>query len=113
MSTGVSVCQSPKTGGYLANSAPDNLRFAFSTCVFGVPSVVTNQTSQCPVACAGIEPAVVVELADPTANNFQDWCKSTAFADNIVNSCEFCYNLTSEAVNPGTTGGQVYLANCK
>lgn len=88
-----------------------NLRFAFSTCVFGFPSVVTNQTSQCPVACAGIEPAVIVELEDPTANNFQDWCKSTAFADNIVNTCEFCYNLTSEAVNPGTTGGQVYLGN--
>ncbi|KAJ5681837.1 uncharacterized protein N7477_001777 [Penicillium maclennaniae] len=88
-----------------------NLRFAFTTCVFGYPAVVTNQTSQCPVACAGIEPAVEINLLDPTADNFQDWCKSTAFADNIINTCEFCYNLTSEAVNPGTTGGQVYLAN--
>jgi hypothetical protein len=88
-----------------------NLRFAFTTCVFGYPAVVTNQTSQCPVACAGIEPAVKVDLKDPSADNFQNWCKSTAFADNIVNTCEFCYNLTSAAVNPGTTGGQVYLAN--
>ncbi|KAJ5128794.1 hypothetical protein N7448_002507 [Penicillium atrosanguineum] len=88
-----------------------NLRFAFTTCVFGYPAVITNQTSQCPVACAGIQPAVEVDLLDPSANNFQNWCKSTAFADNVVNTCEFCYNLTSEAVNPGTTGAQVYLGN--
>ncbi|OQD70546.1 hypothetical protein PENDEC_c022G06356 [Penicillium decumbens] len=88
-----------------------NLRYAFSTCVFGFPSVITNQTSQCPVACSGIESAVSVDLTDPSADNFQNWCKSTSFADNVINTCEFCYNLTSEAVNPGTTGGQVYLAN--
>lgn len=48
----------------------------------------------------------------PSADNFRNWCSSTTFADNVINTCEFCYNLTSEDVNPGTTGAQVYLANC-
>lgn len=93
-------------------SPPDNLRYAFSTCVYGFPSVVTNQTSQCPVACAGVEAAVQLGLMNPSAENFRNWCSSTTFADNVISTCEFCYNLTSEAVNPGTTGAQVYLANC-
>lgn len=96
----------------IADAQPDNLRFAFSTCVFGYPAVITNQTSQCPVACATIQPAVETDLLDPRPSNFRDWCSSTTFADNVVNTCEFCYNLTSSAVNPGTVGGQVFLANC-
>lgn len=95
----------------LTPSASDNLRYAFSTCVFAYPTFAGNTSSQCPVACAGIQPAVEVDLTNPSASNFQNWCRSTSFADNIVNTCEFCYNLTSAKVSPGS-GGQVYLANC-
>lgn len=49
-----------------------------------------------------------VDLTIPSANNFNDWCSATGFADNVINDCEFCYNLTYQQVNP-----QVYMANCK
>jgi hypothetical protein len=51
---------------------------------------------------------VEVDLTTPSANNFNDWCSATGFADNVINDCEFCYNLTYRQVNP-----QVYMANCK
>jgi hypothetical protein len=87
--------------------APDNLRYAFTSCVFGYPDSAANISTPCTVGCAGIQSAVEVDILDPGASNFNDWCAATGFADNVINDCEFCYNLTYQQVNP-----QVYMANC-
>ncbi|KAF3387103.1 hypothetical protein F1880_000817 [Penicillium rolfsii] len=83
-----------------------NLRYAFTTCVFGFPESAANISTPCTVGCGGIQNAVEVDLTTPSANNFNDWCTATGFADNVINDCEFCYNLTYHQVNP-----QVYMAN--
>ncbi|CAI7663438.1 unnamed protein product [Penicillium glandicola] len=80
-----------------------NLRYAFSTCVFGVPDSISNVSSPCPVACDGVRVAVETDIRDPDTSNLDDWCDAPSFADNVVNTCEFCYNLTTT---------QVYMANC-
>jgi hypothetical protein len=84
----------------------DNLRYAFTTCVFGFPQSAANISTPCTVGCGGIQNAVEVDILNPSANNFDDWCGATGFADNVINDCEFCYNLTYRQTNP-----QVYMAN--
>ncbi|KAJ5308943.1 hypothetical protein N7508_004322 [Penicillium antarcticum] len=79
-----------------------NLRYAFSTCVFGYPDSISNTSSPCPVACDGVRPAVRTDIEDPNISNLHSWCDDVSFADNVVNTCEFCYNLTTT---------QVYMAN--
>ncbi|CAI7659029.1 unnamed protein product [Penicillium crustosum] len=79
-----------------------NLRYAFSTCVFGSPDSISNVSSPCPVACDGVRLAVETNLEDPDTSNLDSWCDTPSFADNVVNTCEFCYNLTTT---------QVYMAN--
>ncbi|KAJ5170385.1 uncharacterized protein N7500_003168 [Penicillium coprophilum] len=79
-----------------------NLRYAFSTCVFGFPDSISNVSSPCPVACDGVRLAVATHLEDPGTSNLNSWCETKSFADNVVNTCEFCYNLTTT---------QVYMAN--
>ncbi|CAI7639539.1 unnamed protein product [Penicillium discolor] len=79
-----------------------NLRYAFSTCVFGSPDSISNVSSPCPVACDSVRVAVETNLEDPDTSNLDSWCDTPSFADNVVNTCEFCYNLTTT---------QVYMAN--
>ncbi|KOS44591.1 hypothetical protein ACN38_g4493 [Penicillium nordicum] len=79
-----------------------NLRYAFSTCVFGSPDSISNTSSPCPVACDGVRLAVETNIEDPDTSNLNSWCDTPSFADNVVNTCEFCYNLTTT---------QVYMAN--
>jgi len=86
-----------------ALTGTDNLRFAVSTCVFGYPESISNVSSPCPVACGTVQNAVQFDIENPNADNLGAWCDTASFADNVINTCEFCYNLTSN---------QVYLANC-
>lgn len=79
-----------------------NLRYAFSTCVFGSPDSISNVSSPCPVACDGVRLAVEANIETPDTSNLDSWCDTPSFADNVVNTCEFCYNLTTT---------QVYMAN--
>ncbi|KAA8648999.1 uncharacterized protein ATNIH1004_004889 [Aspergillus tanneri] len=79
-----------------------NLRYAFTTCVYGFPENINNMSSQCTVNCQSLDLAVEYDLKNPSGNNFDSWCGSTAFADNVISDCESCYNLTS---------GQIYMAN--
>ncbi|KAJ5156669.1 hypothetical protein N7492_009472 [Penicillium capsulatum] len=79
-----------------------NLRFSFTSCVFNHPAQVTNTTSPCPVACDGIRTAAEYDIGKPDSNSLDNWCSQPSFADNVVNTCTFCYNLTSN---------QVYQAN--
>lgn len=64
---------------------------------------MTNISSPCPVACQAISPAIALGLRNPNSFNFNSWCKAPSYADNVIDSCEQCYNWTSN---------QVYLANC-
>ncbi|KAL4864604.1 hypothetical protein BDV12DRAFT_175919 [Aspergillus spectabilis] len=83
-----------------------NLRFAFSTCVYGFPESVSNISSSCPVACGDLEPSLEYDLRSPNGLNFDTWCGTTSFADNEITDCGICYNLTySEPAS------QVYMAN--
>ncbi|KAJ5090639.1 hypothetical protein N7532_009323 [Penicillium argentinense] len=83
-----------------------NLRYAVSSCIFGYPAQTSNLSSPCPVSCDGVRAAVETDLKNPSADNFNSWCGVSTFADNVVNSCEFCYNLTASQ-----NQAQVYLAN--
>ncbi|KAL4885588.1 hypothetical protein BJY04DRAFT_180034 [Aspergillus karnatakaensis] len=83
-----------------------NLRFAFSSCSYGFPESVSNISSSCTVACEDLEPALEYDLRTPNGQNFDTWCGTTSFADNEVNDCGRCYNLTGNEPN-----SQVYMAN--
>ncbi|KAJ5764551.1 hypothetical protein N7533_003232 [Penicillium manginii] len=94
------------TGNTDVNWGLYNLRYAVSECVFGYPDSFSNISSPCPVSCDAIRPAVETNIKDPSPENFNSWCGTSTFADNVVNSCEFCYNLTATQNQK-----QVYLAN--
>ncbi|KAI9931007.1 hypothetical protein ASPWEDRAFT_102057 [Aspergillus wentii DTO 134E9] len=79
-----------------------NLRYAFTSCVYGFPQQVANISSPCVVSCDTLSPALNNNLLSPDESTFDTLCGSTAFADNVIDTCQFCYNLTTT---------QVYLAN--
>ncbi|GIJ82243.1 hypothetical protein Asppvi_000749 [Aspergillus pseudoviridinutans] len=83
-----------------------NLRYAFSSCVYGFPEQVANISSPCVVSCQPLSSALEYDLDHPNGVNFDTWCGASSFADNLISQCEFCYNLTSNM-----TDSQVYLAN--
>lgn len=84
----------------------DNLRYAFSSCVYGIPEKVANISNPCPVACDQVEGPATYDLDNPTGENLESWCNTATFADNEITACEECYNLTSDS------GSQMYIANC-
>jgi hypothetical protein len=81
----------------------DNLRYAFSTCVYGFPESVANLSTPCTVSCQPLDSALEYDLANPSGVNFDTWCGASSFADNLISQCEFCFNLTQT---------EVYMANC-
>ena len=81
----------------------DNLRYAFTSCLYGYPRQVANISSPCIVTCSSLEPALDQNIQNPGAYGFFEWCGSSAFADIVVTQCHECYNLTSN---------QIYLGNC-
>lgn len=93
-----------KASSNARRSRTDNLRYAFTSCVFGFPESVNNISSQCTVSCQSLDTALEYDLKNPSGDNVDTWCGVSSFADNIISQCEFCYNLTTT---------QVYMANCK
>ncbi|KAL2836574.1 hypothetical protein BJY01DRAFT_54815 [Aspergillus pseudoustus] len=83
-----------------------NLRYAFTSCVYGYPEKVSNISNSCPVACQELESALEFELTDPSPLSLDTWCGTSSFADNEITDCNTCYNLTYDEVTR-----QVYLAN--
>ncbi|EAU34428.1 predicted protein [Aspergillus terreus NIH2624] len=79
-----------------------NLRYAFSTCVYGFPESVANLSTPCTVSCQPLDSALEYDLANPSGVNFDTWCGASSFADNLISQCEFCFNLTQT---------EVYMAN--
>ncbi|KAK2752601.1 hypothetical protein FQN55_006714 [Onygenales sp. PD_40] len=86
----------PKWGLY-------NLRYTFSSCVYGFPSVKQSLSTPCQVACESLKEALELDLNKPTGRNMYDFCGMGAFADNIVTRCAACYNYTED---------ERLLANC-
>ncbi|KAL4796810.1 hypothetical protein BDV19DRAFT_378022 [Aspergillus venezuelensis] len=87
-----------------------NLRFAFSSCVYGYPEKVADISNPCPVACEDLESPIEFQLANPSGENLETWCDTASFADNEVSDCGKCYNLTRTTRADGA-GSQVYMAN--
>ncbi|KAL2216717.1 hypothetical protein M432DRAFT_76720 [Thermoascus aurantiacus ATCC 26904] len=79
-----------------------NLRYAFSTCVYGFPASVGNTSTPCLVSCQPMSTAIEFDLQAPTSVSFDAFCGVSSFTDNLIDQCEFCYSLTSD---------QLYLAN--
>ncbi|KAJ9269647.1 hypothetical protein DTO212C5_4258 [Paecilomyces variotii] len=75
-----------------------NLRYAFSTCVFGYPGSVTNVSTPCIVSCQGLSSAIELDLTSPDSTTFDAFCGVTTFGDNTVDQCEFCYGLTDNQI---------------
>ncbi|KAF9888789.1 hypothetical protein FE257_008365 [Aspergillus nanangensis] len=79
-----------------------NLRYAFTTCVYGFPQSVNNLSTPCTVSCQPLSPALQYDLDEPSGVNFDTWCGASSFADNLITECEFCFNLTAT---------EIYIAN--
>ncbi|PWY86012.1 hypothetical protein BO70DRAFT_360823 [Aspergillus heteromorphus CBS 117.55] len=79
-----------------------NLRFAFSSCVYGYPESVVSMSTPCLVSCLGLDTSIEFNLLDPNDININAWCATSSFANNQIDTCSVCYNLT---------GTQVYMAN--
>ncbi|KAF7597248.1 hypothetical protein BBP40_008090 [Aspergillus hancockii] len=89
-----------------------NLRYAFTSCVYGFPASVNNISTQCTVNCQPLSSALEFDLKNPGTNNFYTWCGTSSFADNLITQCEHCYNFTLTQTQDPTTGqAQVYMAN--
>ncbi|KAL4929103.1 uncharacterized protein BDV17DRAFT_83375 [Aspergillus undulatus] len=87
-----------------------NLRFAFSSCVYGFPEKVANLSNPCPVACEDLESPIEYQLTKPSSENLETWCDTASFADNEITDCGICYNLTQSTTASGRNS-QVYMAN--
>ncbi|KAJ5675558.1 hypothetical protein N7462_008455 [Penicillium macrosclerotiorum] len=83
-----------------------NLRYTLTSCIFGYPGSAANISTPCTVGCQNIQSSLETDLTNPNSDNFNNWCSANGFADNVINDCEFCYNLTYGQVAP-----QVYMAN--
>ncbi|KAE8152620.1 hypothetical protein BDV25DRAFT_170140 [Aspergillus avenaceus] len=89
-----------------------NLRYAFTSCVYGFPEKVANISTQCTVSCQPLDQALEFDETNPSANNFYTWCGTSAFADNLITQCTNCYNLTlTQGQDPKSDQSQVYMAN--
>ncbi|KAL1966415.1 hypothetical protein VTN77DRAFT_4557 [Rasamsonia byssochlamydoides] len=97
-----SVYGDQSTGETDVNWGLYNLRYAFSACVYDYPASVTNVSTPCLVSCTPLSPALEFQLINPTPATMGSFCGDSAFADNVVTTCEQCYGLTSQ---------QAFLAN--
>lgn len=87
----------------LTDGITDNLRFTLTSCLFGYPQQVVNMSSPCVVSCQDLDSALEYDVTTPSTLNFNTWCSASSFADNVIDQCEFCYNLTTN---------QIFMANC-
>lgn len=72
--------------------------------MYAFPEQISNISTPCVVSCTPLQPALQLDLTTPDPKTYNEFCTNSAFADNSVSTCEYCYALSSE---------QAYLANCK
>ncbi|KAL2013298.1 hypothetical protein VTN00DRAFT_823 [Thermoascus crustaceus] len=85
----------PQTGETDVSWGLYNLRYAFSTCVYGYPGSQGNTSTPCLVSCQPMFSAIEYDLQSPNSVIFDTFCGVPSFADNLIDMCEFCYSLTS------------------
>lgn len=81
----------------------DNLRFAFSTCLYGFPKQKQSLSTPCQVSCEDLRPAIELELVNGSSLTSYTFCDVSTFSDDTITTCAECYSLTDT---------EKYLANC-
>ncbi|KAK2738453.1 hypothetical protein FQN57_007044 [Myotisia sp. PD_48] len=79
-----------------------NLRYSFSSCIYGIPASKQSVSTPCQVSCDSLRPALISGLSEPDGPSMYDFCGMSSFADSIVTQCAACYALTED---------EKYLAN--
>ncbi|KAK2861181.1 hypothetical protein FQN49_004464 [Arthroderma sp. PD_2] len=72
----------------------DNLRFAFSTCIYGFPVVKQSLSTPCQVTCQSLSDPIQYEQLRPVGERLYDFCGDSAFSDKDITDCTICYSLT-------------------
>ncbi|PGH11367.1 hypothetical protein AJ80_07158 [Polytolypa hystricis UAMH7299] len=73
-----------------------NLRYAFSSCIYGFPAVKQSLSTPCQVSCEKLRDAMGMGLMDPTGTSTYDFCGLAGFADPLVTKCAACYARTED-----------------
>ncbi|KAF3480899.1 uncharacterized protein GIQ15_06246 [Arthroderma uncinatum] len=71
-----------------------NLRFAFSTCIYGFPVVKQSLSTPCQVTCQGLSESIQFKQLRPQGKNLYDFCGISTFSDKDITDCTICYSLT-------------------
>ncbi|KAM5468322.1 hypothetical protein MauCBS54593_005063 [Microsporum audouinii] len=71
-----------------------NLRFAFSTCIYGYPVVKQSLSTPCQVTCQGLSESIKYKQLEPLGRNLYDFCGISTFSDKDITDCTICYSLT-------------------
>ena len=83
----------------------DNLRYALSTCVFGVPVEKASISTPCQVTCDPLGAAISHNLNTNATVEDLSYCNIPSFQDTGgINRCAECY---------GRMNGEAYMANCQ
>lgn len=105
MSTGDYVCWIRPDVCACAYALVDNLRYAFSTCVYGFPTEKISVSTPCQVSCERLRGAIEHNL-DTNTTIVEDlsYCNRPGFQDTVViNRCAKCYGRMDDVA---------YMANC-
>ncbi|EFR05399.1 hypothetical protein MGYG_08411 [Nannizzia gypsea CBS 118893] len=71
-----------------------NLRYAFSTCIYGYPKVLQSLSTPCQVTCQGLSESLKYKQTEPLGRNIYDFCGISTFSDKDITDCTICYSLT-------------------
>lgn len=90
------------------NRTPDNVRFAFDTCLFGMTNASESFSTPCSIStvCGPLATALEDSMTIPTVPDEFGYCTadSNSFTSNFQTACSSCLR---------DTGDTLYLSNCK
>lgn len=85
------------------NEHLDNIRYAFSSCIFAYPVEKQSISTPCQVSCESLRDAIQYGITDPDGYTSYDFCTLDSFDDSVITKCGDCYSETQD---------EKYLANC-
>lgn len=94
-SSAVDTSADSMTGDTDVNWGLYNLRYALSTCVYGIPVEKASMSTPCQVSCQPLENALAAGFDGSTTSQALDYCSNANFSSTAVYKCADCYNLTS------------------
>ncbi|KAK2766663.1 hypothetical protein FQN54_005975 [Arachnomyces sp. PD_36] len=71
-----------------------NLRYSFSTCIYGFPEEIQSLSTPCQVSCEDLRPAIEHELVNATSLTSYAFCDIGTFEDDTITTCAECYSIT-------------------